>query len=213
MAQLDDFLGAAKAKGADDASLVALLKDQGWPEKELYAALGRYYEQATGVAIPVRGRAAESARDAFLHLLSFATLATWITSAGSIWFELIDVWFRDPLYENVWRSTRLDLTFQLAAILVAFPTYLWTMRTLLREQQASEAKRESGVKKWLTWLASFLAAGIVIGDLIAVLAFFFKGEVTARFILKALTVFVLAGGSLIYYAGSIARAKQRGEVQ
>jgi hypothetical protein len=208
MHELDTFLAAAKAKGGSDAFLVTLLKEQGWPEKEIYAALARCYEQATGMAVPVRGRAAESARDAFLHLLSFATLATWITAAGSVWFELITLWFRDPVHESLWRSGRLDITFQLAAILVAFPAYLWTMRTLLAEQRVSEARRESGVKKWLTWLALLLAAAIVIGDLIAVLAFFLRGELSTRFILKAAVVLVLAGGSFLYYSGAAPRGEK-----
>lgn len=40
MAELDDFLRKAKQQGATDEFLVALLKQQGWPEKAVYESLG-----------------------------------------------------------------------------------------------------------------------------------------------------------------------------
>ena len=67
MQELDAFLLAAKARGATDEFLVALMKEQGWPTSEVYQALGRHYAEATGVAIPgARGRM-ESAREAFFR--------------------------------------------------------------------------------------------------------------------------------------------------
>ena len=38
---LDNFLSAAKEKGASDEFLVQLLKDRGFPVGEVYQALGR----------------------------------------------------------------------------------------------------------------------------------------------------------------------------
>src|SRR5262245_50869267 len=96
--QLDDFLRAAKAKGASDEFLVAMLKDRGWSAGDIYEALGRFYAETTGIEIPApRGRL-ESAREAFFHLLAFATLGTWVFATGYLWFDLMNRWFPDATH-------------------------------------------------------------------------------------------------------------------
>lgn len=95
MPDLDDFLKAAKSKGASDQFLVALLKEKGWPSKQIYESLERYYVEEGGVAIPESPSRLESAREAFFHLLAFATLGTWVFALGSTWFELINHWIPD----------------------------------------------------------------------------------------------------------------------
>src|SRR5260221_5101306 len=91
--ELDSFLRAAKEKGASDEFLVAMLKDQGWPASAVYGALGRYYAETTGIPIPAARGRLESAREAFFHLLAFATLGTWIVATGSRRFWLIHTWY------------------------------------------------------------------------------------------------------------------------
>jgi hypothetical protein len=91
----------------------------------------------------------------------------------------------------------------LASIIVAFPVYLLAMRFILRDLSAHREKHESGVRRWLTYIALFLASGIVTGDLITFLAFFLRGDLTARFALKVFTVLVIAGGVFWYYLASL----------
>src|ERR1700761_4401740 len=93
---LQEFVEASKSKGASDEFLVAFLTRRGWPQDDVYAALGNYWEQVTGLVVPGRAPAGESSRDAFLYLLSFFTLATWSTALGSMLFRFIDHWFPDP---------------------------------------------------------------------------------------------------------------------
>src|SRR5437016_1684480 len=95
--QLQNFIAASKSKGAGDEFLAALLTRRGWPARDVYAALGQYWEHATGSAIPERAGAGESARDAFLYLLSFSTLATWTTALGSMLFQFVNHWFPDAV--------------------------------------------------------------------------------------------------------------------
>ena len=47
--KLHTFIEASKAKGAADDFLVNLLREQGWAAKDIYAALGRYYQSLTGL--------------------------------------------------------------------------------------------------------------------------------------------------------------------
>ena len=63
--RLQSFIDTSKSKGAEDEFLAALLTRSGWPAGDVYAALGHYWESTTGLAIPKRAGAGESARDAF----------------------------------------------------------------------------------------------------------------------------------------------------
>jgi hypothetical protein len=206
---LDSFIEAAKGKGASDEFLVNLLCEQGWPAKDIYAAFRRRYEGLTGLVLPVHGgSAAESARDAFLYLLVYATLATWTTALGSLVFTFIDRWFPDALAQQSFESSRYAVASEMACIIVAFPVFLLVMRFILRDVEGHPEKVESGVRKWLTYIALLITAGIVIGDLITFLTYFLRGELTARFILKSLTVLAIAGSIFWYYLGFLKRGAE-----
>ena len=220
LARLQDFVDSSKNKGAADDFLAALLTRRGWPAGDVYAALGGYWERATGLAIPERAGVAESARDAFLYLLPFATLATWTGSTGSMLFEFINHWFPDAVSNSGYYDLCTAVTWQMASVLVAFPIYLLVMRTILGEATSQPERLESGVRKWLTYIALLGTAGAMICDLIWFLDYFLKGEFTVRFVLKAATVMVICGSTFAYYIGSLRwdrsadmeRAKSRSKV-
>ena len=197
-AKLTAFLEAAKANGASDEFLVRLLAGRGFPEKKILEALAAHYERVTGAAIPQRaGAPGERARDAFLYLLSFSTLSTWTTGVGSLIFTLLDYYLPEPGQPAP--SISEGFSGSLSSVLVAFPVYLLATRFTLRELGANPEKYESGVRKWLTYLALLAAAGIVTGDLIVALSYFLRGDFATRFLLKAITVLALAGGVFWYY--------------
>jgi hypothetical protein len=203
--KLDAFIEAAKSKGASDEALIALLNQRGWPVKTIYASVGKYYEMLTGLAVPERrsrGKV-EAARDAFLYLLAFSTLATWTIALGSLTFKLIDRWLPDPVAARTYFSYRYEVSYQIASIIVAFPIFLGVMRFILREVESSSESLHSGVRKWLTYIALLLTAGTMIGDLVTFLTTFLQGELTARFVLKVLVVITIAGSVFWYYLGSL----------
>ncbi len=202
--QLAAFLEAAKANGASEEFLVRLLERRGWPEKKIYQALGGFYERLTGVAIPSRaGGAGENAKDTFLYLLSFSALGTWAIGLGTLLFTLLDLWLPEPGVLRRSGDPFYSISGSLASVIVAFPVYLVVMRFILRDLAARPEKYESGVRKWLTYIALFLASGIVIGDLTAFLAFFLRGDLTVRFVLKVLAVLLIAGGIFWYYLAAL----------
>lgn len=201
--ELQKFVEASKSKGASDEFLATFLSRRGWPADDVYAALGRYWEQATGLTVPERTAGGESSRDAFLYLLSFSTLATWSSAFGSMLFRFIERWFPDPISHDYAYSLRNAVTWQMASVAVAFPIFLLVMRTILREAQDHPERLQSGVRKWLTYIALLLTAGAMICDLIWFFDYFLTGELTSRFVLKALTVIVICGAIFIYYLGSL----------
>ena len=202
-AELTSFMEASKSKGMSDEFLTAFLVQQGWPKDEVFATLGGYWERATGLAIPQRVGRGESSRDAFLYLLSFATLATWASALGSMLFRFIEYWFPDPVTLVHAYNLRSAITWQMASIAVAFPIFLLVMRIILAEVRAQPERLQSGVRKWLTYIALLLTAGGLIGDLICFFDYFLTGELTVRFLLKALTVLLMCAAIFFYYLGSL----------
>jgi hypothetical protein len=201
--QLLEFIEASKSKGASDEFLATFLARRGWPQDDVYEALGRYWERTTGLAVPGRARRGESSRDAFLYLLSFSTLATWAGALGSMLFRFIERWLPDPVAPGYAYNLRSAVTWQMASIAVAFPIFLLVMRTILHEAQGQPERLESGVRKWLTYIALLLTAGAMICDLIWFVNYFLAGELTSRFFLKALTVMLICGAIFAYHLGSL----------
>jgi hypothetical protein len=200
---LQEFLDAARLHGVTDEILVGLLRGRGWPEEDVFRALADHYEGRSGIQVPVYKRSG-SAKDAFLYLLSFSTLATWTIGLGSVMFTLIDRWIKDPLSPiNYYASGYYQMAGSLASVIVAFPVYLLVMRYIVRELEIHPEKLESAVRKWLTYIALLIAAGVVVGDLITFLTFFLRGELTARFVAKVAAVLVIASGVFWYYIGSL----------
>jgi hypothetical protein len=205
---VQEFIAAAKTQGVSDETLVGMLRGRGWPEEDVYRALADYYENKDGLAIPAYKRSG-SAKDAFLYLMSFSTLATWTIGAGSVMFTLIERWFKDPAITNYYGSSSYELANALACVIVAFPVYLFVMRYIVGEVEAHPEKLDSPVRKWLTYLALLIAACVVVGDLITFITYFLRGEITSRFVAKVCVVLVLAGGVFWYYFGSLQKSVTR----
>lgn len=208
---LKDFVAASKSHGASDESLVALLTRRGWPLNEVYVALGDYWASITGLPVPGHPASGESAREAFLFLLAFSTLCCWASALGSAFFSFIDHWFPDPVVRPYWvlSTERSFVTWQMATIAIAFPIYLFVTRSIVKESDAPAALAQSGVRKWLTYLALLLTAGTMIGDLIWFLHALLAGEISVRFVLKSVTVIAICGAIFAYYLPSVRMRKGR----
>jgi hypothetical protein len=199
--ELQPFIDAAKERGASDEFLASALTSRGWPSRDVYTALTDWWERTTGMPLPARRSTAENARDAFLYLLAFSMLATWASALGSLWFQLIEYWLPDAVLNPYTYNFRSTVTWQMASILVAMPLYLFVMRLIVRESQANPDRIESGVRKWLTYIALLLTATGVVCDLVCFLDYFLKGEITPRFVLKCAVVLAICGSIFVYYMG------------
>lgn len=200
------FVEAAFAKGASEEGVGRMLSEAGWSAHRVNRIFQKVYEERTGLAVPAASVShGESAKDAFLHLLSFATLSTWVGGLASLLYTLIDQYIPDAVANtNVYYSSpSYSISTQLACIIVAFPVYVWITWLINRDISRNPERAESSVRKWLTYLALFIAAGLLIGDVITFLAALLQGELTTRFVLKVITVLVLAGGVLWYYLAAV----------
>jgi Domain of unknown function (DUF5671) len=205
--RLLEFIAAAKARGVGDDFIVTLLRQNGWSERRIYAAFSSHYENLLGAPIPSRGERTEYAGDAFLYLLLFISLSFWTVALGQLFYALIDRAFPDPLLgPYVAGSFRETVTYQLATIIVAFPIFIWLSRMTLNALRVRPESAESGVRRWLTYIALVLATICMLGDAIWFLQGFLRGDLTVPFVLKALVLLALAGGIFVYYLNSLRAA-------
>lgn len=202
-ARLLEFIRSAKARDVNDEFIVALLRQNGWSERRVYAAFTTYYEEALGTSLPSRGSSAEHAREAFYYLLAFITLGVWSVALGSLFYELIDRWLRDPVTQATALPFRNEVSLQLASMIVAFPIFLYVSRVIAREVARRPETTDSAVRKWLTYLALVVAAAVLVSDAVWFLQQFLSGELTTRFVLHAIVLLLIAGGIFWYYLGTV----------
>ena len=80
-----------------------------------------------------------------------------------------------------------------------------------RAVRRDPTKRASKIRRWLTYLTLFVAAGILIGDAIALVNGVLGGELTIRFMLKVVTIAVIAGAIFGYYLRDLRRDEDASE--
>ncbi|HVR46283.1 MAG TPA: DUF5671 domain-containing protein [Candidatus Binatia bacterium] len=193
------FLRSAKEQNISDDFVVALLRQNGWPERRIYRAYSAFYADRLGAPLPKRYQPAENARDAFFYLLNFITLGFWTVALGQIFYRLIAYWLPDPSQPVLYGSLRDDIAWQVATVIVAFPTFVYVHSLIARELRKRSDLYESPVRRWLTYLTLVVAAIVVLTDAAWVIEALIRGELTLRFILDSLVLLVIGGGVFVYY--------------
>ena len=198
--ELLSFIKEALARGQSRASIEDVLLQAGWKADQVEHALSAF-AQVDQFPIPVpRPKLYLSAREAFMYLVLFTTLYLTTFNLGRLIFQFINLGFPDPAayYDSV-NSARQAIRFSVASVVIAFPIFTYLSLLIGRSIKRDPSKRASKVRKWLTYMTLFVAAGVIIGDLTALVYGFLGGELSLRFALKALTVAVIAGGIFGYY--------------
>ncbi len=76
---------------------------------------------------------------------------------------------------------------------------MYVHTTIQRELRARPDLYDSGVRKWLTYIALVIAALIALTDGAWFIEALIRGEVSTRFILDSVVLLVLSGGVFSYY--------------
>ncbi|MCP6726472.1 MAG: DUF5671 domain-containing protein [Patescibacteria group bacterium] len=193
--ELYAFVKEALDKKLDRASIRDVLVQAGWNIKEVEKVLSAFAEVDFAIPVP-RPKPYLQAREAFLYLISFITLYITAFSFGALVFGFIDKFFPDPLsYAPALRS----LNTALASIIIAFPVYLFVTWRLSLATLKNPERKDSKVRKWLTYLTLVVAAAVIIGDLIAIVSGLLGGDITIRFLLRAVTIFAITASIFGYY--------------
>lgn len=142
-------------------------------------------------------------RDVFLHLLAMVALYWSAISVITLCWQYINYWFPMPLEYSYGFSGAIR--FAVASLIIVFPVFLlvsWFLNSLYKKEAEV---RESKIRKWLIYLTLFVAALVIIGDLIFTVNTFLGGEFTTRFILKAFSIIVVAGVIFWHYLDDVRR--------
>jgi hypothetical protein len=196
------FVQESLRTGASREETESILLDAGWSRDQIRGALGAYAAVDFPVPVPVP-RTQVSARDAFLYLVMFGMLYLSAYNLGSLVFQFIDLAFPDPLLQQYGDLVGGRVRFATSSLLVAYPVFLFVAWRIERRISADPTQRTSGVRKWLTYLTLFIAAFVILGDVIALLNGLLSGSLSVRFLLKALTVGILAAAVFGYYLWSM----------
>lgn len=150
-------------------------------------------------------------RDLFLHLLAIVTLYWSAISFTTLIWQFINKWFPDALTDRYMNGYASGLIrFSVSALIIVFPIFIlvsWYLNNIYRKEAGV---RDSRIRKWLIYFTLFVTSLIIIGDLVTLINTLLGGEVTARFVLKALSVIIVAGVIFGYYLNDVRRETPTG---
>jgi len=144
-------------------------------------------------------------RDLFLHLLAIVTLYWSAVTFTTLLWQFINNFFPDILNSNYYNGALELIRFAVSSLIIVFPVFITTSWFLNRIYRRESIVRESKIRKWLIYLTLFVASLVIIGDLVGTINTLLGGEVTIRFILKALSVLLVAGFVFGYYLDDVRR--------
>ncbi len=203
--ELELFVREALARGHDRAQVTQALLAAGWSQDQVRGVLEGWADVNFALPVP-RPRASLSAREAFIYLLLFSTLYFFSWNLGSLLFKLIEHALPDPA-DAQWQMVRLgaSIRWSISALVIAFPVFAFLSRQISRDVARNPIKRLSPVRRWLTYLTLFVAAGVLIGDLTTLVYNVLGGELSLRFVLKVLVVGLMAGTVFGWYLWDLRR--------
>lgn len=200
---LTSFVREALVRGCTREQTAAALQEAGWASEQIKDALSAFAEVDFAVPVP-RPRPYVSAREAFLYLVLFTTLYLSAYHLGSLLFDLVNRAFPDAAVGNGIRLGS-SMRWSVATIIIAFPVFLGLSVRIGRELACQPVKRQSAVRRWLTYLTLFVASVTLLIDLITLVDHVLGGELTVRFVLKVVIVVVVAGTVFSYYLRDLRR--------
>jgi heme/copper-type cytochrome/quinol oxidase subunit 4 len=148
-----------------------------------------------------------AARHTFYYLLALFTLGFTALGVGQILFQVINSLFVETVYTY---DTAFDdevLRFGITAVVISAPIFFLCTKAINRELANGKLDLHSLVRKWLTYLILFLSSVTIIVDLMVAFYSFLSGELTTKFILKAIVIVAIAALVFFYYLYDINREK------
>lgn len=140
------------------------------------------------------------AKSFIMQLASLVTLFVSLPAAVTLIFGIINLQFPDAadMYGEV-ASAQDTIRYSIAVLAIFFPAYLVLTR-LVNKARRGEGELYHKLTKWVIYIALLVGGVVMLTDLAVVVYTFLGGEMTTRFILKALALLVVIGAAFYYYA-------------
>ena len=198
--ELLNFVREALGRGLSRPQIEDVLLKAGWDTEQVKSALTYFAKIEFPIPVPTpKPKPYHYAREAFMYLILFTTLYSSAFHFGYLLFEFINRAFPDPAAPHSYFGWQQSIRWAVASLIIAFPVFLYVSHLLNRDVKLDPSKRALKVRKWLTYMTLFIAASVIIGDLITLVYNFLGGELGIRFILKVLTVGIIASSIFGYY--------------
>lgn len=193
------FVKECIERGESREDITRVLEKAGWKSAEVQTALNSFSDVPFSIAVP-KPKQYLSAREAFLYLFYFILLGIAAFSLGGLLFDLIDLMMPNEDQTN-YRSSYLynSIRTSIAGLIVSVPLFGTLAVLIMLGRRKNPEMQRSRIRKWLTYLTLVVAGCTIVGDLISVFSSFLNGELTPRFLLKALALGAIAGGIFGYF--------------
>lgn len=164
------------------------------------------YSQVSSHSNTIQSAMKTKALDIFIYLGIGIALVTSVTNLLQVVFSAIDRRFVDLLssYSYV-DASQSDVRFAIASLVVMFPIYVGLSWYTASDIKKFLYKQDIPVRKIMIYCTLFVTVLTLIGTLVSVIYTYLGGEISVRFGLKAVSVFVVALALFGYYYYSLRR--------
>lgn len=145
------------------------------------------------------------ALDVFIYLGIGIALVVSVTNLLQVIFAAINTKFVDVLNYGYVDMSQSDVRFAIASLVVMFPIYIGLSWYVARDIAKFHYKQDIAVRKILIYCTIFVTILTLIGTLVSLIYTYLGGDLSVRFGLKALAVFLVALSVFGYYYYSLRR--------
>lgn len=198
--ELVEFTRQALERNIPRKDIAAALAQSGWEEPDIRSALSAFAEVNFPLPVP-RPRPYLSAREFFIYVVMFAALYDTCYSIGDLIFSFINRTWPDAA-ENIYAYHHYymdSIRWTVAHLLISFPLFMFLFNSTSKAIAADPVRRDSKPRKWLTYITLMIATLSLTCDLGTLIYNVLGGELTTRFILKVITVAMIAGTIFAYF--------------
>ncbi|MEX2010233.1 MAG: DUF5671 domain-containing protein [Parcubacteria group bacterium] len=142
-----------------------------------------------------------AAKDFFFQLGAMAALYAGAIALLNLLFRVINSAF-PPTNQNYisYAYYGSPISLPVATLIVVLPLFLTLSWSIQQTYEAEPALREAGLRRWLVFITLFVAGVAMVADLVTILYYFLDGQdITTAFLLKGLSVLVVAGSIFGYF--------------
>lgn len=152
-----------------------------------------------------------TAKFTFFYLLSLASLIALSMSVGTILFQIINKLVPDTLNPGSGIFNSSSLKFAIATIIIAGPIYFFMVWQINKNLFSGLLAKDAAARRWLSYLILLISSLVVLGWLIGIIFGFLDGELTSKFILKAVVAVGISGSIFSYYLYDVKRELLEGK--
>lgn len=135
-------------------------------------------------------------KDFFLQLGALISLYVAIGALINLAFNLINYYFPDELASYFYSGS---IAWPISMLIVLVPIFYVLEWLIVRDIRMFPEKGELLLQKSRIYLTLFLTAGIIAGDLIALINTYLSGEISTRFIFKFLVILLILALVFVFY--------------